>query len=182
VNFVIAHDGFTLSDLVSYNGKHNGANGEDGRDGTNDNHSWNCGTEGPTSDDAINTLRWRQMKNFHLALMVSQGTPMVLAGMPRHRACLQCRSASQQPTRSTPTTLSAWCSCLLRLRSDTLLHRNTLPFGCTCVATCTTLRAVIGHMHDTASWAHHPGRPWLQGMSLDTRGMATTTGTATTTT
>ncbi|CAN6466920.1 unnamed protein product [Victoria cruziana] len=72
INFVIAHDGFTLYDLVSYNLKHNEANGEGGRDGSNDNFSWNCGCEGETKDPSINSLRSRQMKNFHLALMVSQ--------------------------------------------------------------------------------------------------------------
>jgi isoamylase len=80
VNFVTAHDGFSLRDLVSYNDKHNEANGEQGRDGTNDNLSWNCGVEGETNDVNINSLRWKQMKNFHLALMVAQGTPMVLSG------------------------------------------------------------------------------------------------------
>lgn len=80
INFVIAHDGFTLYDLVAYNSKHNEMNGESGRDGCNDNYSWNCGFEGETRDPAINALRSRQMKNFHLALMVSQGTPMILMG------------------------------------------------------------------------------------------------------
>uniref|UniRef100_A0A0D6R0S4 isoamylase n=1 Tax=Araucaria cunninghamii TaxID=56994 RepID=A0A0D6R0S4_ARACU len=80
INFVIAHDGFTLHDLVAYNQKHNEMNGEEGRDGTNDNFSWNCGFEGETRDPGVNALRARQMKNFHLALMVSQGTPMILMG------------------------------------------------------------------------------------------------------
>ncbi|OMP01291.1 hypothetical protein COLO4_12004 [Corchorus olitorius] len=80
VNFVIAHDGFTLRDLVSYNFKHNEANGEGGNDGCNDNFSWNCGFEGETDNADINALRSRQMKNFHLALMISQGTPMMLMG------------------------------------------------------------------------------------------------------
>ncbi|KAK7311648.1 hypothetical protein RJT34_09920 [Clitoria ternatea] len=80
INFVIAHDGFTLHDLVSYNFKHNEANGEGGNDGSNDNFSWNCGFEGETDDDTIRALRSRQMKNFHLALMISQGTPMMLMG------------------------------------------------------------------------------------------------------
>lgn len=68
-------------DLVSYNEKHNEANGEKGRDGTNDIFSWNCGHEVPTDDDAIQAMRWRQMKNFHLVLMMSQGTPMIVAGV-----------------------------------------------------------------------------------------------------
>ena len=80
INFVIAHDGFTLSDLVSYNAKHNGANGENNMDGTNDNFSWNCGHEGPTDDQGIRGLRLRQMKNMHTILMMSQGTPMILSG------------------------------------------------------------------------------------------------------
>ncbi|XP_014501792.1 isoamylase 3, chloroplastic isoform X1 [Vigna radiata var. radiata] len=80
INFVIAHDGFTLRDLVSYNLKHNEANGEGGNDGSNDNFSWNCGFEGETDDASIRALRSRQMKNFHLALMISQGTPMMLMG------------------------------------------------------------------------------------------------------
>lgn len=80
LNFVVAHDGFTLRDLVSYNAKHNDANGEQNRDGTNDNFSWNCGVEGATDNAGIEALRVRQMKNFMVALMMSQGTPMVLAG------------------------------------------------------------------------------------------------------
>ncbi|KAJ4843526.1 Isoamylase 3, chloroplastic [Turnera subulata] len=72
INFIIAHDGFTLCDLVSYNFKHNEANGEGGRDGSNDNFSWNCGFEGETDDPNVKGLRYRQMKNFHLALMISQ--------------------------------------------------------------------------------------------------------------
>ncbi|CAB4297697.1 unnamed protein product [Prunus armeniaca] len=80
VNFVIAHDGFTLYDLVSYNFKHNDANGEGGNDGSNDNLSWNCGYEGETDDSTVKAIRSRQMKNFHLALMISQGTPMMLMG------------------------------------------------------------------------------------------------------
>lgn len=80
INFVTAHDGFSLSDLVSYNSKHNLANGEDNCDGSNDNESWNCGTEGFTANKKIVALRDRQMRNFHLALMVSQGVPMILMG------------------------------------------------------------------------------------------------------
>ena len=80
VNFVTAHDGFTLRDTVSYNAKHNDANGEDGRDGTDNNHSWNHGAEGETADPAINEARRRQMRNMLAALFLSQGTPMLLAG------------------------------------------------------------------------------------------------------
>jgi glycogen operon protein len=80
VNFIIAHDGFTLADLVSYNDKHNEANLENNRDGHNDNRSWNCGVEGPTDDPEILTLRDRQMKNATAILMVSQGAPMFMMG------------------------------------------------------------------------------------------------------
>jgi isoamylase len=80
VNFVTAHDGFTLNDLVSYNDKHNEANGEENRDGHSNNHSWNHGVEGPTDDPAIRSLRERQKRNLLATVLLSQGTPMVLAG------------------------------------------------------------------------------------------------------
>ncbi len=80
VNFITAHDGFTLNDLVTYNDKHNEANGEGNRDGSNDNRSWNCGVEGPTKDPEINALRERQIRNMLATLLLSQGTPMLLAG------------------------------------------------------------------------------------------------------
>ncbi len=80
INFITCHDGFTLNDLVSYNQKHNLDNGEDNRDGANDNHSWNCGVEGPTNDAQIEALRLRQIKNFLSIMFFSQGTPMLLMG------------------------------------------------------------------------------------------------------
>ena len=80
INFVTAHDGFTLSDLVSYNDKHNEANGEGNRDGTDDNRSWNCGVEGPTDDPEVLELRARQRRNFLTTLLLSQGVPMLLGG------------------------------------------------------------------------------------------------------
>jgi isoamylase len=80
VNFVTAHDGFTLNDIVTYNDKHNEANGEENRDGSSDNRSWNCGVEGPTDDAAISALRERQIRNMLATLLLSQGTPMILAG------------------------------------------------------------------------------------------------------
>jgi isoamylase len=80
VNFVTCHDGFTLNDLVSYNAKHNQANREENRDGSNDNLSWNCGIEGPTDDPAVEKLRNRQVKNFLTATMLSVGVPMILMG------------------------------------------------------------------------------------------------------
>ncbi|HJE84002.1 glycogen debranching protein GlgX [Corynebacterium sp. 5QC2CO] len=80
INFVTAHDGFTLNDLVSYNEKHNMANGEDNRDGESHNRSWNCGVEGPTDDERIISLRARQRRNFLTTLLLSQGTPMISHG------------------------------------------------------------------------------------------------------
>ena len=80
VNFVTAHDGFTLADLVSYNHKHNEANGEGNRDGSDDNRSWNCGAEGRTEDPAVAALRDRQKRNFLCTVLLSQGIPMLLAG------------------------------------------------------------------------------------------------------
>jgi isoamylase len=80
VNFITAHDGFTLNDLVSYNDKHNEANGEGNQDGSNQNDSWNCGVEGPTDDPEIDALRQRQIRNFFTILLLSQGRPMFLMG------------------------------------------------------------------------------------------------------
>ncbi len=80
INFVTCHDGFTLNDLVSYNDKHNEANGEQNRDGANDNLSWNCGAEGTTRDPAVEGLRNRQIKNFFATLLLSAGTPMIYMG------------------------------------------------------------------------------------------------------
>jgi isoamylase len=80
VNFVTCHDGFTLNDLVSFNHKHNESNREDGRDGENNNHSWNCGVEGPTDDPEIEKLRNRQVKNFLTVTMLSLGVPMIVMG------------------------------------------------------------------------------------------------------
>ncbi len=80
VNIVTEHEGFTLADLVSYNSKHNEANGEDNRDGTDDNRSWNCGVEGPTDDPAVLELRARQQRNFIATLLLSEGVPLLLGG------------------------------------------------------------------------------------------------------
>jgi glycogen operon protein len=80
INFITAHDGFTLRDLVSYNEKHNDANGEENRDGESNNLSWNCGAEGPTDDPEINALRDRQVRNFLTTLVLSQGVPMISHG------------------------------------------------------------------------------------------------------
>src|SRR5262249_9130742 len=80
INFITCHDGFTLQDLVSYNDKHNDANGESNKDGANDNNSWNCGVEGPTDDANIKALRERQKRNLIATLLLSQGVPMICGG------------------------------------------------------------------------------------------------------
>ena len=80
INFITAHDGFTLRDLVSYNDKHNEANGEENRDGESHNRAWNCGAEGPTDDAEVNSLRARQVRNLLVSLLLSQGVPMILGG------------------------------------------------------------------------------------------------------
>ena len=80
MNLITVHDGFTLRDLVSYNDKHNEANGEDNRDGTSDNESWNCGAEGPTSDPEIRALRARQSRAILTTLLLSFGVPLLLGG------------------------------------------------------------------------------------------------------
>jgi len=80
VNFLTAHDGFTLYDTVAYNEKHNEANGENNQDGHNDNRSWNCGAEGPTDDEAVNALRRQQLRNFLATMLLSQGVPMIVGG------------------------------------------------------------------------------------------------------
>ncbi len=80
INFVTCHDGFTLNDLVSFNGKHNEANGEGNRDGADHNLSWNCGIEGPTADPEVERLRNRQVKNFFTLTLLATGTPMLLMG------------------------------------------------------------------------------------------------------
>jgi glycogen operon protein len=80
INFITCHDGFTLHDLVAYNDKHNDQNGENNRDGSNDNHSWNCGVEGDTDDPAVLALRKQLMKNYACYLLFSSGTPMILGG------------------------------------------------------------------------------------------------------
>ncbi|WP_373356604.1 glycogen debranching protein GlgX [Pseudoroseicyclus sp. CXY001] len=97
VNFVTAHDGFTLMDLVSYNDKHNEANGEENRDGHSHNLSWNCGVEGPTDDHAILALRDRQRRNLMATLIFSQGTPMILMGDERGRSQMGNNNSYCQP-------------------------------------------------------------------------------------
>ncbi len=100
INFVTAHDGFTLRDLVSYNEKHNEANGEQNNDGESHNRSWNCGVEGPTDDPAVLTLRARQQRNFLATLLISQGVPMISHGDDSAARRAATTTATRRTTRS----------------------------------------------------------------------------------
>lgn len=101
VNFITCHDGFTMNDLVTYQEKHNEANGEDNRDGASDNHNWNCGVEGPTDDPAIHLLRQQQVRNLLATMFVSQGVPMLLAGDELGHTQLGNNNAYCQDNRTT---------------------------------------------------------------------------------
>jgi glycogen operon protein len=131
VNFVTAHDGFTLHDLVSYNDKHNEANGEDNNDGESHNRSWNCGVEGPADDAAVNTLRARQKRNFLATLFLSQGVPMLLGGDEMGRtqggnnnAYCQDNEISWFDWEHADTTLIQWTRALIKLRRDHPVFRR----------------------------------------------------------
>jgi isoamylase len=139
INFVTAHDGFTLADLVSYNHKHNEANLEDNRDGTDDNRSWNHGVEGDTDDPAILELRVRQRRNFLTTLMLSQGTPMLLGGdecgrtqRGNNNAWCQDNELSWHSWEDTPdaTALRAFTRRLITLRREhPVFRRDTFLRG-----------------------------------------------------
>ena len=125
INFITAHDGFTLNDLVSYNQKHNAANGEDNRDGESHNRSWNCGVEGPTDDENINLLRRKQMRNLLSTLFLSQGIPMLVAGdeMARtqqgnNNAYCQDNELSWLDWENKDNDLIEFTSALIRLRME----------------------------------------------------------------
>jgi isoamylase len=131
INFVTAHDGFTLRDLVSYNQKHNDANGEAGKDGTDDNRSWNHGLEGPTDDPGINALRARQQRNFLATLMLSQGVPMLLGGdelgrtqRGNNNAWCQDNELSWFDWSSADASLLEFVRELIRLRRDHPVFRR----------------------------------------------------------
>jgi glycogen operon protein len=132
INFITAHDGFTLRDLVSYNDKHNQANGEDNKDGTDDNRSWNCGVEGPTDDPAINALRARQQRNFLTTLLLSQGVPMLLGGDEfgrtqhgNNNAWCQDNEISWFDWESADLELQAFTEQLIRLRREHPVFRRS---------------------------------------------------------
>ncbi len=131
INFVTAHDGFTLADLVAYNEKHNEANLEDGKDGTDDNRSWNCGVEGPTDDPGVSALRKRQTRNFLTTLMLSQGVPMLLGGDELGRsqggnnnAWCQDNEISWYRWDEADDELRAWTKRLIRLRDEHPVFRR----------------------------------------------------------
>jgi isoamylase len=140
INFVTSHDGFTLTDLVSYDHKHNEANGEDGNDGSNDNRSWNCGAEGPTDDPDVIARRARQQRNFLATLLLSQGVPMVLAGDELGRTQLGNNNAYSQDnevswlhwpaadrdkeTTETGSSLYSFARTVIRLRADHPVFRR----------------------------------------------------------
>ncbi|PWU18804.1 MAG: glycogen debranching enzyme GlgX [Candidatus Rokuibacteriota bacterium] len=133
INFVTAHDGFTLADLVSYNDKHNEENGEDNRDGSDDNASWNSGVEGPTDDPKIAALRGRQMRNFLVTLFLSQGVPMLCAGDEvartqggNNNAYCQDNAVSWFPWPLSPSGLAQleFTRRLIRLRGDNPVFRR----------------------------------------------------------
>src|SRR5207248_9264471 len=131
INFVTAHDGFTLHDLVSYERKHNTANGEDNHDGSDDNRSWNCGVEGETDDPAVLELRARQKRNFLTTLLVSQGTPMLLGGDERGRtqrgnnnAWCQDNELSWYDWKSSDRSLRDFTKRLIRLRREHPVFRR----------------------------------------------------------
>jgi glycogen operon protein len=123
INFVTAHDGFTLHDLVSYNEKHNAANGEDNRDGESHNRSWNCGVEGPTDDPGVRRLRDRQKRNFLATLLLSQGVPMLLGGDEigrtqegNNNAYCQDNTISWYDWEAVDEDLLEYCRTLIRFR------------------------------------------------------------------
>ncbi len=131
INFITAHDGFTLNDLVSYNEKHNQANGEENRDGESHNRSWNCGVEGPTEDSDVRRLRNRQKRNFLATLLLSQGVPMLLGGdelgrtqQGNNNAYCQDNEISWYDWENIDEALLVFCQQLIRFRKDHPVFRR----------------------------------------------------------
>jgi glycogen operon protein len=136
INFVTAHDGFTLTDLVSYNAKHNEANGEDNRDGSEDNRSWNCGVEGPTDDPEVLALRARQRRNMLATLFLSQGIPMLLHGdelgrtqRGNNNAYCQDNELSWVDWNSADEELAAFTAALIAMRREHPVFRRRRFFA-----------------------------------------------------
>ena len=185
VNFVTAHDGFTLNDIVSYDEKHNEANGEDNKDGNSDNRSWNCGVEGPTDDAAINALRARQIRNMMATLLFAQGTPMIVAGDEFGRTQGGNNNAYCQDSEISwlDWTLEDKGESLLRFTRKLTALRHAYPilrhsrFLTADVNPATDVKAITwinanGSEMDAAEWAD--GQAKCFGMLMD--GRAQTTG------
>ncbi|MDB4943953.1 MAG: hypothetical protein JWP97_3487 [Labilithrix sp.] len=162
INFIVAHDGFTLRDLVSYNEKHNEANGEEGRDGANDNDSWNCGEEGPTENQDILRLRARQQRNLLATLLLSQGTPMICGGDEigrtqhgNNNAYCQDNEVSWYDWNLTPEqkSLFAFTAKLIKLRREhPALRRSTFFKG----------RDIRGSALKDLLWFRYDGQPMTE--------------------
>jgi isoamylase len=156
INFITAHDGFTLRDTVSYNDKHNEANGENNQDGHNDNKSWNCGVEGPTDDPEVNALRARQQRNLLATLLLSQGTPMLCGGDEigrtqdgNNNAYCQDNGISWYDWANTDDRLLAFTRRLIRLRREhPALHRQKFFSG----------RPIRGTEISDIMWFRHDGQ------------------------
>jgi len=163
VNFVTCHDGFTLNDLVSYNEKHNHENGEDNRDGANDNLSWNCGAEGPSSDPEIEALRNRQVKNFLALLLLATGTPMLLMGDELRRTQLGNNNAYCQDSELSWLDWSllmrhADVHRFVRLLNEFRLHRDVVVAGSRLTLQELLARADLtwhGTALDCPDWSEH---------------------------
>ena len=169
INFITCHDGFTLADVVSYNSKHNEANGEQNRDGTGDNNSWNCGVEGATDDPAVVALRRRQMKNALAMLLVSQGVPMLLMGDEIGRTQQGNNNAYCQDNelnwldwslREANAELFRFCQALIALRKAHPVLRHP-HFADSCKGDSSTLEI---------SW--HGTQPWRADLSGTSRVLA----------
>ena len=160
INFVTAHDGFTLADLVTYNQKHNEANGDGNRDGTDDNRSWNCGAEGPSDDPAVLALRARQARNLLTTLALSLGVPMLLGGdeigrtqRGNNNAYCQDNEVSWYDWANVDTDLLAWARAVLNLRRAHPVFRRRRFFQ------GRPLRAVDGPATAEIGWFRPDGRP-----------------------
>ncbi|GAA3744264.1 glycogen operon protein [Spinactinospora alkalitolerans] len=190
INFVTCHDGFTLADLVSYDRKHNQANGEDNQDGHGDNRSWNCGAEGPTDDPRVNALRRRQVRNLLATLMLSQGVPMLLHGDEIGRTQRGNNNAYCQDNKLTwvdwslveaNADLLAFTSAITALRRGHPIFRRTRFFAGSPIRKGDELRDIAwftpdGHEMTEENWEDAFGRAivvFLNGdgiTDLDTRG------------
>jgi glycogen operon protein len=170
INFITCHDGFTLRDLVSYNNKDNLANGENNNDGTNDNHSWNCGVEGETDDPDINALRLRQQKNAMALLFVSQGVPMLSMGDECGRSQLGNNNAycQDEDWNWFDWTLTEKNADIFRFTKAMIAFRTANP--ALRQPEFLTSKDIIGSGYPDISW--HGTKPWKPDWSLPSRSIA----------